>query len=168
MKLFLVLFVVINLNMNQIMSEPIINIWGSEDAMITKQQILFYLDFLDVHENINLMVGITNDIPEGLQGITFLNLNDPHPYITIVVYILANLSENKFSEVLAHEMVHVKQFAKGELQLASGNDIIWQERRYNTQFEHDIFATPWEREAFLNDNILVKAFKNQEILFLEP
>lgn len=142
-----------------VLSQPIINIWGAEDQSNLKNQILEYMDMLEIDEDINLVVGLTSDISEDFHGMTYLDLNNQHLYQTIIVKISSQLSEYKLNQVLAHEMVHVKQLVKEELELVNDNEIMWKEKMYVAQFQHNEFSLPWEQEAYLKDNRLAKAYK---------
>ena len=55
---------------------------------------------------------------------------------------------------LAHEMVHVKQYAKGQLKVKYNRKceprFIWMGRKYNK----DYYDMPWEIEAFSRERIL--------------
>lgn len=65
-----------------------------------------------------------------------------------------NLSRRKMLQCLAHEVVHVKQYAKGEL----SNELItakWQGETYKlTNSFEDYLNWPWEVEAYGRDRAL--------------
>ena len=67
---------------------------------------------------------------------------------------------------LAHEMVHVKQYAKGELRdlMSKDNMVVWQgERRFiSNDTEEAYLSQPWEQEAFGLEKKLKNAFVYQE------
>ena len=66
---------------------------------------------------------------------------------------------------LAHEMVHVKQYAKGQLRdLMSKNDmVVWQGvRKTLSDDTEDYVNQPWEVEAFALETKLKNAFIYQE------
>ena len=54
---------------------------------------------------------------------------------------------------LAHEMVHVRQFARGELDLTMDT---WKSRKYCGNIEY--WSQPWEKEAMRLQNKLVLDF----------
>lgn len=58
---------------------------------------------------------------------------------------------------LAHEMVHVKQFAKGELDPCMSR---WKSNRYVDHI--DYWDQPWEKEARRLQNKLVLVFEDEE------
>jgi hypothetical protein len=66
---------------------------------------------------------------------------------------------------LAHEMVHIKQYAKGELRdLMSKDDmVVWRGvRKTITNDEEAYTSQPWEEEAFELETKLKNAFIYQE------
>jgi hypothetical protein len=142
-------------------TQPIVIVQGSENALAIKEQIMQYLDELDISENIHLSVNFTTLLSKYVKGITFcLNALAPNAYQIIRVRIDAHLNKTEQSRVLAHEMVHVKQFAKGELILINSQQVIWKGQKYwcvggSRQ------TTPWEVEAHQIDKILAGQDKVQ-------
>jgi len=68
---------------------------------------------------------------------------------------------NKMLRLLAHEMVHVKQFAKNELKekyFKDGNKTLWHGRICNIESYWD---QPWEIEAFALEEELFHYFKKE-------
>ena len=54
-----------------------------------------------------------------------------------------------YIRVLAHEMVHLKQFAKGEIRGLSATEELWIGKKVKfTKKQHRYFDAPWELEAF--------------------
>ena len=59
------------------------------------------------------------------------------------------LSLRRCLEILAHEMVHVKQFAIGELiDNPSGKTVKWQGKRISVRDDDGYWTAPWEIEAY--------------------
>lgn len=140
-------------------SQPVINVKGSSNAGHTKRQVRAYLNQLDVQESIHLTVRFSNRMPKQLEGIT-LSLPSPEPkeYQLLKILINARLSRSKQELVLAHEMIHVKQYAKGELIALGKNKVMWQDReRYYARAYNR--ATPWEKEAYRGDRTLAELVK---------
>lgn len=57
---------------------------------------------------------------------------------------------------LAHEMTHVKQYAKGELKFHSRNDLVTFQRQ--TYTDDDYWLSPWEIEAYGYETCLFQKF----------
>lgn len=73
-----------------------------------------------------------------------ISLNDS---LEFEIRINSSLNKRSLMETLAHELVHVKQYAKGEMyQNKPSNQIIFQNRTYNLN-EMDYWDFPWEIEA---------------------
>lgn len=57
---------------------------------------------------------------------------------------------------LAHEMVHIKQYAKGELKYHNRNDLVTFQKRMYT--DDDYWLSPWEIEAYGYEVCLFQKF----------
>jgi hypothetical protein len=76
-------------------------------------------------------------------------LEDPVKPRKFVMEIDADLSLDRTLEMLAHEMVHVKQFAFGELvDNPSGKTVKWQGKRVSVRDDDGYWTLPWEIEAY--------------------
>ncbi len=141
--------------------QPGIIVFGSEDPLAVKKQIAQYLEYLDVRERIYLSVVFSKRIPEKLEGMTFC-LNTPAPNVAPMIKVLIDVSLSKAKQqlVLAHEMIHVKQYAKRELILLNKQQVIWKGRKHYYQ-QANLQKAPWEREAYKNDNLLARRVKVQ-------
>jgi hypothetical protein len=72
----------------------------------------------------------------------------------LLMFLDSRLPISQLFITLAHEMVHVKQYAKGQLKVRTtkrGNHIFtWLGKKYNL----DYYDLPWELEAFSKERIL--------------
>lgn len=136
-------------------AQPIVKIWNSEDSLATLHQISQYLDYLDVREDIYVHVSFSAKLPDKLEGMTFVQKALPtkkYPFDKVIkVKIKAHMNDQKQRLALAHEMIHVKQYAKGELKVIDQHHTIWKERTYSYLRPADLRYTPWEHEAYRND-----------------
>lgn len=138
----------------QIFSQPIVIVKGSQDSLAWRTEIMQYLDFLDISGKVHLTVNFTPALYDNMGGLTFcLNAPDPDTYQIIRVRIDARLNKQQQSRVLAHEMIHVKQFVKGELVMINSQQVKWKGRKFWCQ-KRDQQSAPWEREAYQMGNIL--------------
>jgi hypothetical protein len=157
MKPQILLFLLVWFWINAAFSQPIVIVIGSEDARAVKEKIFQYLDELEVSKNIRLTVNFTLKLAEHVEGMTFCqNYPDADAYQLIQVRIDSRLNEMQQRLVLAHEMVHVKQFAKGELKVLSNQKVMWKGKFYFRRTYSQ--ETPWEKEAFRADDQLVKQY----------
>ena len=159
MKKLILLTLTAVIYMHPAHSQPVIKIRGSEDSLTIKKQVALYLEQLDVREQVYLTVVFTPQMPEKLEGITLcVSPSAPNDSQFIKVKINARLGKKQQEIMLAHEMVHVKQYAKGELIVNTDQQVIWKGRKYFYQpaaRQH----LPWENEAFQQDNRLTIQWK---------
>ena len=64
-------------------------------------------------------------------------------------------SEQSMLKTLAHEMVHVKQYAYGEL---SEKNYLWEGKDYSNK---SYFQFPWEQQAMMLEHFLYRLYKEQ-------
>lgn len=77
-----------------------------------------------------------------------------YPYAEglITMDLDSRLSVDKLIQTLAHEMVHVKQIAKGQLSY-EGKKIFWKGKRYYPK-RMSYYDHPWEIDAWRNEKVL--------------
>lgn len=72
----------------------------------------------------------------------------------LLLSLESSLSSDKLLQTLAHEMVHVKQYAKGQLKVVypkRGNPYFsWLGKKVKSNY----YESPWELEAFSRERIL--------------
>jgi hypothetical protein len=68
----------------------------------------------------------------------------------LTIIVDGGLDENELIQCLAHEMVHAKQIAKGQLQLDNKQRQTWLGQRVSKEYHE----RPWEQEAFSRERIL--------------
>lgn len=71
-----------------------------------------------------------------------------------LVIVKPNRSLEKMGMTLAHEMVHVKQMAKGTLKSHPKGGNIWAGKRYNKKTNY--LDRPWEVEAFSRQELILR------------
>ncbi|HEX6227032.1 MAG TPA: hypothetical protein VFZ52_21585 [Chryseolinea sp.] len=151
--------------MNVVFSQPIVKVIGSTDSVAVGKQVEQYLELLDIRENVRLAVIFPQTMPENYAGLTTCvngaNFRNDVRYLNIKVYLDARQPKFLQRLVLAHEMIHVKQYAKGELIVNSKREIIWKGQKYSSHNAEHGDPRPWEREAYRDDARLVKNCKEQ-------
>lgn len=95
-----------------------------------------------------LFIKITKEVEEGNEGMTSYLRN----FDSIVVLIKPSSLE-KMGVTLAHEMVHVKQLAKGTLKTVRGVSY-WKGKRYSKRTKY--LDQPWEIEAFSKQELIFR------------
>lgn len=72
------------------------------------------------------------------------------------------LSKKQFLVSLAHEMIHLKQFAKDQMKdLESKQMTRWMGEYYNEE-QIDYWARPWEKEAHEMESLLYESFVSRK------
>lgn len=72
-------------------------------------------------------------------------------------YMVVIKPHRKLKEIgmtLTHEMVHVKQLARGTLKYRSTGSFIWAGKRYGKKTEY--LSRPWEIEAFSKQELILR------------
>ena len=125
---------------------------------LTKRQIQeacqTYLNYLAgprLTNKITLFIKFVQDDKHFHGDMTWLDSN--HRPREFQINVTWNKSKKRMLLTLAHEMIHVKQFAKGELKdYASGHASAWLGKRIDTDNNDDYFSWPWEVEAHARES----------------
>lgn len=147
------------------LAQSVIKVWGSEDSLAIVAQVRHCLHQLDVRQRVNLQLRFCETMPKNLSGITIVQPTLASSEEKLIkVWIKAQMSSIQQRFILAHEMIHVKQYVKGELSIIDQQHVLWKGKTYKHQrLVHR--NTPWEREAFRFHHQLAKIIKNSP---LEP
>ena len=114
----------------------------------------FYSEQLDMEKDI--VVRYNFKMPNKFEiyhGLAYQNKKNKHIYQIVIM-----MNHNKYSllSTLAHEMIHVKQMANGELRIDEKT-----KRKYWKDVDHTYTKyskQPWEKEAFDNEAKLARKF----------
>jgi hypothetical protein len=169
-KRLILLTLTCTLWMNLAFSQPIIKVKGSTDSVTVIKQVAQYLEHLDVQENIRISITFTPQMPKNYGGFTLCvneaDLKKDIDYMIIKVYL--DSRQPKFLQriMLAHEMVHVKQYAKRELIVNGKREVKWKGQKYYFSSADERNIPPWEHEAYRIDGRLIKQCKEQSEILL--
>jgi len=111
-------------------------------------------------KNIELDIKLTKDLKKKEQAygychITDDNLNRPREFM-IELDTSMKYGFDQILTWLAHEMVHLKQFVRGELCDYETGRVQWKKRMYGNVYYED---QPWEREAYRLETKLYEEFE---------
>lgn len=124
------------------------------------QQIKQYAEecffLLEIQNLIRVNIFITDDLPYPYEGRTVKHSPDSAGIDQFSVYVKSGLESDKQLLVLAHEMIHIKQYTAGILDVV-GDDVYWRGKRFYLN-PHQTDSTPWENEAYADDDRLAKRF----------
>lgn len=126
----------------------------------------FYAERLGI-ENADARIKLghiaTND---GITAAFVIQPNDNEFEIGICVEAIE--SGLDFFSTIAHEMIHVHQFIRGDLEDLEDDQIRWKNKIYKDQVigSRKYYSLPWEKEAFKKqDGLATELFRDR--LFLE-
>ena len=102
-----------------------------------------------------VLIKVTDEIEEGMQGAT-LNIEIADCYLVLIKQPkrVTKASLLEMGTTLAHEMVHVRQLAKGQMKFLPNQARIWMGKRYNKRTHY--LDQPWELDAFARQEILFR------------
>lgn len=102
-----------------------------------------------------VLVKVTKDLEEDFQGATMnIELAD---CMMVLLKPPKRLTPNSLLDLaatLAHEMVHVKQLAKGQMKFLPNEARIWKGKRYSKKTKY--LDMPWEIDAFSKQELLLR------------
>jgi hypothetical protein len=140
----------------------ITNIDDPDREAVIRAAVLFYGKKLlpTLYKKITVTINYNKDIPVEFEAET--NWMDKNVFPKQVEMSLCKGVKNfrKILQTLAHEMVHVKQFAKGEIyDHKYRRTFKWGKRHFNIDKE-DYWDLPWEIEAYGRELGLYIKFKD--------
>jgi hypothetical protein len=124
---------------------------GSRQRAITSEAIKFFgkelMPRLYYKLDINVELVRKLAIKEGIEG-DVMAVDDYSWPKYFDMRLNATQSPDEFIRTIAHEMVHIKQYAKNELYDYSHSNLIrWKDRKINTKRYKNYGNLPWELEA---------------------
>jgi hypothetical protein len=102
-----------------------------------------------------VLVKVTNDQLEGMEGAT-LNMEFADCYLVLIKppKRTTKTSLINMATTLAHEMVHVRQLAKGQLKYLTNQRKSWMGKVYSNRVKY--LDQPWEQDAFARQEIILR------------
>lgn len=117
----------------------------------------FYAKQLKI-ENVNFRIISSNDLPEKIEGCVIFEENEYLSKPNALIKIRKNLKRNNLLKVLAHEMTHVKQYAKKELIYHHTNHYEWKGKCFEDIQKIHYYQRAWEKEAIQIESDLYHKF----------
>ena len=102
-----------------------------------------------------VLVKVTHDVEDGFKGAT-LNIDVADCYLVLIKQP-KRVTKSSLLDIgltLAHEMVHVRQLAKGQMKFLPNQARVWMGKRYNKRTHY--LDQPWELDAFARQEILFR------------
>jgi tRNA uridine 5-carbamoylmethylation protein Kti12 len=102
-----------------------------------------------------VLVKVTNDNLEGMEGATlYIEFADCYLVLIKPAKRLTKTSLINMATTLAHEMVHVRQLAKGMLKYLPNESKIWMGKKFTKKTKY--LDQPWELDAFARQEIILR------------
>jgi hypothetical protein len=102
-----------------------------------------------------VLVKVTRDLEEDFQGATMnIDIADCMMVLIRTPKRLTPMALMDMAGTLAHEMVHVKQLAKGQMKFLPNDAKIWKGKRYSKKTKY--LDMPWEIDAFSRQELLLR------------
>ena len=102
-----------------------------------------------------VQVKVTKDLDDDFQGATMnIEVADCMMVLLKTPKRLTPITMMDMASTLAHEMVHVKQLAKGHMKFLPNEARIWKGKRYSKKTKY--LDMPWEIEAFSKQELLLR------------
>ena len=102
-----------------------------------------------------VLVKVTKDLEDDFQGATHnIELADCYLVLIKSPKRLTPITLMEMATTLAHEMVHVRQLAKGIMKFAPNEVRYWKGKRYTKKTKY--LDMPWELDAFSKQEILLR------------
>ena len=102
-----------------------------------------------------VLIKVNNDNLEGMEGATlYIEFADCYLVLVKPAKRLTKNSLLNMATTLAHEMVHVRQLAKGMLKYLPNEHKIWMGKRYTKKTKY--LDQPWELDAFARQEIILR------------
>ena len=113
----------------------------------------FASEFLDI--DTYLEIDFNGEFDEGCCGYCNYEKDDEE----LTVHISPNMTRKEIVATFFHEMVHAKQYLKGELTSGIGkNPSRWNGKECAVSY----FESPWEQEAYELEAVMVDIFKEEQ------
>ena len=130
---------------------------------ICKDSVRFYgkqLFSTRLYKNIKVLL-VFDKLPNPINALCHWS-DDNHICREFVIIVNKKLNKKTTLIALAHEMVHVKQFAKRELKDYLRTDKVrWKNKIFSLD-KVKYWSCPWEKEAYKNDGILYEMYKQSK------
>jgi len=102
-----------------------------------------------------VLVKVTKDLEDDFQGATMnIEIADCMMILLKPPKRLTPFTMMEMASTLAHEMVHVKQLAKGQMRFLPNEARIWKGKRYSKKTKY--LDMPWEIDAFSKQELLLR------------
>lgn len=129
---------------------------------LCKESVKFYANELlgtRLAKNVSVTL-IFEDLPTIVNALCQWE-DDNHKCRSFIVILNKKMNKKTTLIALAHEMVHIKQYARGELKdYLRNNNVKWRGKVFCLD-KVEYWSSPWEKEAYKKDKLLYEKFKQR-------
>ncbi len=155
----------------------VINTRDQKLCQLIKLASQFYASKL-LHKNLSKNLEVTIELSDGIGADGLTTWEDdyvkPREFSIVIRRDIDSDKQQSYERILlslAHEFVHIKQMAKGELKERFGRNekyVLWKNTKFKSLFENDEYwDLPWEIEAHGKEDGLLYRFVKKYNLFSE-
>lgn len=124
-----------------------VTVRGANQPDKIKAMVDYYLNYWQL-DSLHILLEYTDQMPQELKGYTKYVENKKWGVRQVIIRINARLSPKEQGLTIAHEMIHVKQFRRGELQHKGKTGYRWKGQHYHKITDKAYHSRAWEQEAF--------------------
>lgn len=139
---------------------PLIVVVGLPDSALIHQALRFYAQQLQI-EHVHIRVMAAQEMPQATNGCVLYQETLPDAGPQALVKIRVGMDTPDLLQVLAHEMVHIKQYAHKELVHCEAHQYSWRGTTIADIRKIAYAQRAWEKEAIQQEMALLLAFWKQ-------
>lgn len=164
-KIILVGLLILIISTRSIGSRPNITVFEEHNFQQIAEAARFLGNYFEFSSDVYIIIVISPKLPNRVDGYTLYedHLNQ-EGIKQFFIKISSKLSLKRQLAVIAHEMVHVKQFLSGELIKQQDQCYQWKGHKCLNTNHLDYLDRPWEQEAIRMQYDLVKLYKRSKIV----
>jgi len=158
--IFIIALMIINQVKGQMSQSILVNRYDNTSDI--KSRAAFYFSYFHVSEPLNLVIEFSNQLPDGVKGAIDFETNRSG-IKNFHIWIRKGMTRYAKLVTFAHEMVHLKQYIKGELIQNHISCFSWQGAEFIAANYVAYEQRGWEKEALSLENYLYRLFKNRPV-----
>lgn len=162
-KIILVGLLILILSIRSMGSRPNIRVLEEHKFQQIAEAARFLGNYFEFSSDVYIIIVISPKLPNQIDGYTLYedHLNQ-EGIKQFFIKISSKLSLKSQLAVIAHEMVHVKQFLSGELIKQQDQCYQWKGHKCLNTNHLDYLDRPWEQEALSIQDELVQLYKKSK------
>lgn len=126
-------------------------LWEAAEVFTEKLDIVYF--------NSDITVFLVKDLyeKEGIKGDIDFDMDDDSDHMAFDIRLDSSMNMQALIRALAHELVHVKQYLRKEIEDGRYMCVLWKGKRY-VRTSSNYWDYPWEIEAYGREIALLELF----------